>query len=162
MFAPANRATQSMGRATQSMGRSSLTRRSAILVVLTLGGASVASGCAGAGVAPDGDGGTSGGATATAGRWSWQLSANGKLQQQVGAFPDGTYTLSVSVKATGSGGQLMAKGCGGTDSTTPIPAGTSFTNVKSAPIAVSGGQCTVSVSAGSAQLTLDDFLLSDA
>ena len=95
------------------------------------------------------------------GRWSWQLSANGTLQQQVAAIPDGTYTLSVWVKATGSGGQLMAKGCGGTDSATPIPAGTSFTNVKSAPIAVSGGQCTVSVSAGSAQLTLDDFLLSD-
>jgi hypothetical protein len=95
------------------------------------------------------------------GRWSWQLGANGTLQQQVAAIPDGTYTLSVWVKATGSGGQLMAKGCGGPDSTTPIPAGTSFTNVRSAPIAVSGGQCTVSVSAGSAQLTLDDFLLSD-
>jgi hypothetical protein len=95
------------------------------------------------------------------GRWSWQLSANGTLQQQVAAIPDGTYTLSVSVKATGAGGQLAAKGCGGTDSATPIPTGTSFTNVKSAPFVVSGGQCTVSVSAGSAQLTLDDFLLSD-
>ena len=91
------------------------------------------------------------------GRWSWQLSANGTLQQQVAAIPDGTYTLSVWVKATGWGGQLVAKGCGGTDSATPIPAGASFTNVKSAPISVSGGQCTVSVSAGSAQLTLDDF-----
>ena len=60
MFAPANRATN-------STGRSSLTRRSAIFLVLTLGGASVASGCAGAGVAPEGDGGTSGGATATGG-----------------------------------------------------------------------------------------------
>ena len=60
MFAPANRATH-------STGRSSLTRGSAILLVLTLGGASVASGCAGAGVAPEGDGGTSGGATATGG-----------------------------------------------------------------------------------------------
>jgi hypothetical protein len=94
------------------------------------------------------------------GRWSWQLSANGTLEQQASAIPDGTYTFSVWAKATGAGGQLMTKGCGGTDSTTPISAGADFVNVKSGPIAVSGGKCTVSVSAG-AQMTLDDFLLAD-
>ena len=94
------------------------------------------------------------------GRWSWQLSANGALEQQATAIPDGTYTFSVWAKATGAGGQLMTKACGGTDSTTPIPAGSDFANVKSAPITVSGGKCTVSVSAG-AQMTLDDFLLAD-
>jgi hypothetical protein len=92
------------------------------------------------------------------GRWSWQLSANGTLEQQATAIPNGTYTLSVWAK--GAGGQLMTKGCGGTDSTTPIPASNDFANVKSGPIAVSGGTCTVSVSAG-AQITIDDFLLAD-
>ena len=95
------------------------------------------------------------------GRWSWQLNANGTLEQQATAMPDGTYTVSVWAKATGSGGQLMAKGCGGADSTTPIPVGSDFTNVKSGPITVSGGKCTVSLSAGSATMTIDDFLLAD-
>ncbi len=95
------------------------------------------------------------------GRWSWVLNASGTLQQQATAMPDGTYTLSVWAKATGGGGQLMAKGCGGADSTTPIPASSDFANVKSGPINVSGGKCTVSISAGSAQMTIDDFLLAD-
>ena len=34
------------------------------------------------------------------GRWSWQLNANGTLEQQATAMPDGTYTLSVWAKAT--------------------------------------------------------------
>ena len=55
----------------------------------------------------------------------------------------------------------MAKGCGGADSTTPIPAGTTYANVKSAPIMISGAIATVSVSAGSAQVTVDDFVLAD-
>jgi hypothetical protein len=95
------------------------------------------------------------------GRWSWVLNANGTLEQQATAMPDGTYTFSVWAKATGSGGQLMAKGCGGADSTTPIPASSDFANVRSGPITVSGGKCTVSLSAGSAQMTVDDFLLAD-
>jgi hypothetical protein len=94
------------------------------------------------------------------GKWSWQLSSNGTLQQQITAIPDGTYTLSVWARATGSGAQLTAKGCGGGDSTTPIPAGNAFANVKSAPIAIQGGNCTVGVSA-SAGVTIDDFVLAD-
>ncbi|MEP6654173.1 MAG: family 43 glycosylhydrolase [Myxococcales bacterium] len=95
------------------------------------------------------------------GRWTWQLNANGTLQQQIAAIPAGTYTLSVWAKASAAGGQLMAKGCGGADSTTPIPVATAYANVKSAPIMISGNSCTVSVSAGSAQVTIDDFVLAD-
>jgi hypothetical protein len=94
------------------------------------------------------------------GRWSWQLSSNGTLQQQITAIPDGTYTLSVWARATGSGAQLTAKGCGAADSTTPIPASTAFANIKSAPIAITGGKCTIGVSAGGG-VTLDDFVLAD-
>lgn len=95
------------------------------------------------------------------GRWSWQISANGTLEQQATAIPAGTYTLSVWAKGPAAGGQLMAKGCGGADSTTPIPASTDFAQVKSAPIAISSPTCTVSVAAGAAQLTVDDFVLAD-
>lgn len=94
------------------------------------------------------------------GRWSWQLSSSGMLTQQLTAIPDGTYTLSVWAKATGSGAQLTAKGCGDADSTTPIPAGNAFASVKSAPIVIKGGNCTVGVSAGGG-VTIDDFVLAD-
>jgi hypothetical protein len=94
------------------------------------------------------------------GRWSWQLSSNGTLTQQITTIPDGTYTLSVWARATGSGAQLTAKACGDADSTTPIPAGSAFANVKSAPIAIKGGNCTVAVSAGGG-VTIDDFVLAD-
>jgi hypothetical protein len=94
------------------------------------------------------------------GRWSWQLSSNGTLQQQITAIPDGTYTLSVWARAAGAGAQLTAKGCGGADSTTPIPAGSAFASVESAPIAIQGGNCTVGVVAGGG-VTIDDFSLTD-
>jgi hypothetical protein len=94
------------------------------------------------------------------GRWSWQLSSNGTLQQQIMAIPDGTYTLSAWARATGAGAQLTTKECGGADSTTPIPASSAFANVKSAPIAVTGGKCTVGVSGGGG-VTIDDFVLAD-
>jgi len=95
------------------------------------------------------------------GRWSWQVAANGSLEQQVVGIPDGTYKLSVSVKASGTGGQLSAKGCGGADTTMPIASATSFANLALSGIAVSGGQCTIGVTAGGGQVTVDDFLLSD-
>jgi len=95
------------------------------------------------------------------GRWSWQLAANGSLEQEVAAIPDGTYKLSVWVKASGTGAQLYAKGCGGTDATMPIASGSSFANATLSGIAVGGGQCTVGVTAGNGQVTVDDFMLSD-
>jgi hypothetical protein len=95
------------------------------------------------------------------GRWSWQLAANGSLEQRVTVIPDGTYKLSVWVKTSAAGAQLYAKGCGATDTTMPIASGSSFANVVLSGIAVSGGQCTVGVTAGGGQATVDDFVLAD-
>jgi hypothetical protein len=95
------------------------------------------------------------------GRWSWQLAANGNLQQQIAAIPDGTYTLSVWAKASGTGAQLYAKNCGGADVTTAIASATAFAKVTSTSIVVSGGQCTVGITAGTAQVTVDDFVLAN-
>jgi hypothetical protein len=94
------------------------------------------------------------------GRWSWQLTANGSLEQRIAAIPEGRYKLSVWAKTGGTSGQLYAKGCG-TDAMMPISGSTSFANVTLSGVAVSGGQCTVGVTAGSGELTVDDFLLSD-
>src|SRR5262249_42473070 len=63
------------------------------------------------------------------GRWSWQLAANGRLEQQISAIPGGSYQLSVWVKASSSGAQLYAKGCGSTDAMVPLASSTSFANV---------------------------------
>ena len=95
------------------------------------------------------------------GRWSWQLGANGTLEQRVASLPAGTYTLSVWVKGGGTGGTLYTKGCGGTDANMSLGSGTAFHNV-SLP-GVTGGEaaCTIGVNAGSAQATVDDFALSD-
>jgi len=95
------------------------------------------------------------------GNWSWQVGANGTLQQQISGIPDGTYKLSVWAKASGSGAQLYTKGCGGTDATTAIGSAGSFTSVTLSGVAVSGGQCTVGINAGAAQVTVDDFVLSN-
>lgn len=92
---------------------------------------------------------------------SWQIGGNGSLQQQIAAIPDGTYTLSVWAKVSGTGAQLYAKNCGGTDVTTAIASASAFTKVTSTVIAVSGGQCTVGITAGAAQVTVDDFGLSN-
>ncbi|HEY5088321.1 MAG TPA: family 43 glycosylhydrolase [Polyangia bacterium] len=94
------------------------------------------------------------------GRWSMQVAGNGSLQQQIAAIPDGTYTLSVWAKASGTGAQLYAN-CGGTDVTTAIASAAAFTKVTSTVIAVSGGQCTIGITAGAAQVTVDDFVLSN-
>ena len=94
------------------------------------------------------------------GRWSWQLSSNGSLEQQISAIPAGSYDLSVWAKSSGSGAQLYAKGCGGMDATVSISSSASFANVTLRGIAVSGAACTVGVTNGSVQLTVDDFILS--
>jgi hypothetical protein len=94
-------------------------------------------------------------------KWSWQVSANGSLQQQVNGIPDGTYKLTVWAKATTSGAQLYAKGCGGTDAMTSIASSGSFTAVSVSGVNVSGGQCTIGITAGAAQVTVDDFDLSN-
>jgi hypothetical protein len=95
------------------------------------------------------------------GRWSWQLAASGSLEQRIAAIPDGTYELSVWVKASATGSQLYANGCGGANTAVAIPSGASFANVTLPRIAVSGGQCTVGVTAAGGTVTADDFVLTD-
>ena len=92
------------------------------------------------------------------GNWAWQVS--GSLDQQIASLPSGTYTLSAWVKSSGTGGQLYAKGFGGTDKTTAIGSGTSWTNLSITGIAVSNGTCDVGVSSTGATVTVDDFVLS--
>ena len=87
------------------------------------------------------------------GHWSWQLS--GSLDQQITNVPNGTYTLSVWAK--GSTGTLYAKGFGGTDLSTSLTAGTSWTKVSLTGITVSNGTCDVGISSGSGNV--DDFTL---
>ena len=51
------------------------------------------------------------------GRWAWQLTGTSSLTQAIAGLPDGTYTLSVWVRASAAGAQLYARGFGGTDRT---------------------------------------------
>jgi hypothetical protein len=97
--------------------------------------------------------GGSNASSAHSGRWSWQLS--GSLEQKLSDLPNGTYTLSVWAKS--ASGTLYAKGCGGADKSTALPAGTGWTKVSLADIAVSSGTCTIGISSGSGNV--DDFLL---
>jgi hypothetical protein len=92
------------------------------------------------------------------GRWAWQVS--GSLDQAVANLPTGTYTLSAWVKSSGAGGQLYAKGFGGTDKTLAIASATAWTNVSIAGIAVSNGTCDVGITSTLATVTVDDFALS--
>jgi hypothetical protein len=92
------------------------------------------------------------------GRWAWQVS--GSLDQSIANLPNGTYTLSAWVKSSGTGGQLYAKGFGGTDKTLAIGSATAWTNVSIAGIAVSNGTCDLGITSTGATLTVDDFALS--
>jgi len=91
------------------------------------------------------------------GRWAWQVS--GSLDQAIANLPSGTYTLSAWVKSSGTGGQLYAKGFGGTDKTLAIGSGTSWTNVSITGITVSNGTCDVGITSTGATVTVDDFVL---
>jgi hypothetical protein len=92
------------------------------------------------------------------GRWAWQVS--GSLDQPVANLPRGTYTLSAWVKSSGTGGQLYAKGFGGTDETLAIGNAAAWTNVSITDIAVSNGTCDVGITSTGATVTVDDFVLS--
>ena len=91
------------------------------------------------------------------GRWAWQVS--GSLDQPIVNLPNGTYTLSAWVKSSGSGGQLYAKGFGGTDKTLAISSATAWTNASITGIAVSNGTCDVGITSTGATVTVDDFVL---
>jgi hypothetical protein len=92
------------------------------------------------------------------GRWAWQVS--GSLDQVIANLPSGTYTLSAWVKSSGTGGQLYAKGFGGTDKTLAIGSATAWTNVSIPGIPVSNGTCDVGITSTGATVTVDDFVLS--
>jgi hypothetical protein len=94
------------------------------------------------------------------GRWSWQLTGTSSLSQTIANLPNGTYTLSAWVRPGSAGAQLAARGFGGTDKTTSLAAATSWTNVSITDIAVSNGQCQVSVTTSGQTVLVDDFVLS--
>ncbi len=93
------------------------------------------------------------------GNWSWQLTGTASLDQPI-TLPNGTYTLSAWVKGSGAGGQLYAKGFGGTDKTAAIAASTAWTNLTIPGIAVSNGTCQVGITTSGQTVTVDDFVLS--
>ena len=95
------------------------------------------------------------------GRWAWQLSDAGSLDQQVASLPNGTYTLSAWVKGSGAtGAKLYAKDFGGTDASTSLAAANgTWANVSLAGIAVSNGACHIGASTTAGTLTLDDLAL---
>jgi hypothetical protein len=94
------------------------------------------------------------------GRWSWQLTGTSSLSQMIANLPNGTYTLSAWVRPGSAGAQLAARGFGGTDKTTSLAASTAWTNVSITDIAVSNGQCQVSVTTSGQTVLVDDFVLS--
>jgi hypothetical protein len=95
------------------------------------------------------------------GRWSWQLTGAGTLDQAIASLPDGSYTLSVWAKGSGAtGAKLYAKGFGGTDASASLASASgTWTNVTLPGLAVSNGKCQIGASTSAGTLTLDDFVL---
>ncbi len=58
-----------------------------------------------------------------------------------------------------AGGQLYAKGFGGTDKSTSIGSESAWTNLSITGIAVTNGQCDVGVTTSGQTVTVDDFTL---
>ena len=107
---------------------------------------------------------SSGGTNVTGGhtgRWSWQLTGAGSLEQTVASLPNGTYTLSAWIKGSGAtGAQLYAKDFGGAEASVSLAgANGTWTNVSLPGIAVSNGRCHVGATTTAGTLTVDDFLL---
>jgi hypothetical protein len=93
------------------------------------------------------------------GRWSWQVNGSGSLAQTVADLPNGTYTLSVWTKSSGTGAELYVKNHGGPDQSIAIPAGTSFSKVTLSDVAVSNGRAEIGVTGGGQTVKVDDFTL---
>ena len=107
---------------------------------------------------------SSGGTNVTGGhtgRWSWQLSDAGSLDQAVASLPNGMYTLSAWIKGSGAtGAKLYAKDFGGSDASASLASASgTWTNVSLPGIAVSNGRCHIGASTTAGTLTIDDFLL---
>jgi hypothetical protein len=96
---------------------------------------------------------------AVTGNWSWQLAPSGSLSQMVASLPNGTYTLTLAAKSTGTGAEVSVKNAGGAALTLVIPASTSFKPLTLTNIAVTSGGLELDVTSGTASVTLDDFTL---
>ena len=93
------------------------------------------------------------------GNWSWQRTGTSSLdsddpepaERDVHAFRRG--------REGAAGGQLYAKGFGGTDKSTSIGSESAWTNLSITGIAVTNGQCDVGVTTSGQTVTVDDFTL---
>ena len=105
---------------------------------------------------------TSAGADVTTthtGNFAWQLADAASVMQTRTGLPNGSYTLAVWTRGTGTA-TLQAKGFGGTDLSTPLAgSGSAWTQVKLSGIAVSNGQCQLGAASSAGTITVDDFTL---
>jgi hypothetical protein len=105
---------------------------------------------------------TSAGADVTtthSGNFAWQLSDASSVAQTRTNLANGTYTLSVWARGTGSG-TLQAKGFGGADLSVALNGSAStWTQVKLAGVAVSNGQCQITAATTAGTISVDDFTL---
>ncbi|HEX2660227.1 MAG TPA: beta-xylosidase, partial [Polyangia bacterium] len=107
---------------------------------------------------------STGGANVTGGhtgRWSWQLSGAGTLDQAIASLPNGTYTLTAWIKGSGAtGAKLYAKDFGGADVSASLAgASATWSMVTVTGIAVSNGRCHVGATTSAGTLTIDDLVL---
>jgi hypothetical protein len=93
------------------------------------------------------------------GNWSWQLTGNATLSQNVASLPNGNYKLSVWAKSSAAGATLYVKNHGASLVSRPIPASTSWSAVTLDGIAVTSGQAELGVTSSGQTLSVDDFSL---
>lgn len=93
------------------------------------------------------------------GRWSWQLTGSASLAHAVAALPNGSYSLSAWVKGSAAGANLYIKDQGGEPKTKPIPAATSWAEVKLDGIVVTNGKAELGVTSSGGTVAVDDFAL---
>jgi glycosyl hydrolase family 43 len=105
---------------------------------------------------------TSAGADVTtthSGNFAWQLTGASSVAQTRTDLPNGTYTLSVWARGSGTG-TLQAKGFGGADlSVTLTGSATAWTQVKLSGIAISNGKCLIAAATSTGTISVDDFTL---
>jgi hypothetical protein len=91
------------------------------------------------------------------GRWSWQLTGTSSLSQKITTLPNSTYTLTLWVRTDATGAQVRVNGFGGAERTLAIPRASAWTQISLDGIAVSNGQCDVTVTTSGQSLSVDDF-----
>ncbi|MBN2343794.1 MAG: family 43 glycosylhydrolase [Deltaproteobacteria bacterium] len=88
------------------------------------------------------------------GRWHWNV-GGGSVSQSIENLPNGTYTLTVWAQ-NGSGAELWAANFGGSDMSTDISVGWTWTEITFSDIEVQNGRIDVGVSGS---VLVDDFTL---